>query len=105
MALLESQRRISTRDLSAQLGVADASIRRDLVILEELGLLKRVPDGAVAIPHYLRGKEHATKMNFNREKNPDLRFSACRMNSRQFWAERWTCTPQAFSVATFGTLY
>jgi len=68
MALLESQRRISTRDLSAQLGVADASIRRDLVILEELGLLKRVPDGAVAIPHYLRGKEHTTKMNFNREK-------------------------------------
>ena len=68
MALLESQRGVSTRDLSARLGVADASIRRDLVILEDLGLLKRVPDGAVAIPHYLRGKEHAIKMNLNREK-------------------------------------
>lgn len=68
MALLESQRRISTRDLSAQLGVADGAIRRDLVILEELGLLKRVQDGAVAIPHYLLGKEHAAKMSLNREK-------------------------------------
>jgi len=68
MARLESQLRISTRDRSAQLGVADARMRRYLVILEELGLLKRVPDGAVAIPHYLRGKEHAIKMNLNREK-------------------------------------
>ena len=68
MALLESQRRVSTRDLSAQLGVADAPIRRDLVILEELGLLKRVQDGAVAIPHYRQAKEHSAKMNLNREK-------------------------------------
>jgi len=68
MALLESQRRVSTRDLSAQFGVADARIRRDLIILEELGLLKRVPDGAVAIPHYLQGKEHTEKMNLNRER-------------------------------------
>lgn len=67
MALLESQRRISARELSAQLGVADASVRRDMIILEELGLLKRVPDGAVAIPHYWRGKEHAAKMNLNRQ--------------------------------------
>lgn len=68
MALLEIQRRVSTRDLSAQLGIADAPIRRDLVILEKLGLLKRVRDGAVAIPHYRQGKEHSAKMNLNREK-------------------------------------
>ena len=68
MAILEGRRRVSTRELSVQLGVADACIRRDLVILEELGLLKRVLDGAVAIPHYWQRKEHSAKMNLNREK-------------------------------------
>ena len=68
MALLESWRRVSIRDLSAQLDVADACIRRDLAILDELGLLKRVQDGAIAIPHYWQGKEHIAKMNLNQEK-------------------------------------
>jgi DeoR/GlpR family transcriptional regulator of sugar metabolism len=68
MALLDSQPRVSSRDLSAQLGVSESSVRRDLEILEELGLLKRVKDGAVAMPRYRLGKDHSVKMNLNREK-------------------------------------
>jgi DeoR/GlpR family transcriptional regulator of sugar metabolism len=59
---------MSLRQLSSQLGVSEASIRRDLIILEELGLLKRVPDGAVAIPHYRQREAHLAKMSLNREK-------------------------------------
>jgi len=72
MTLLESRRRASTRDLSSQLGVPDAYIRRDLVILEDLGLIKRVQDGAVAIPHYRQAKEHSAKMDLNREKKEHI---------------------------------
>ena len=68
LALLEGQRRVSLRELSGELGTPEASIRRDLLVLDELGLLKRVQDGAVAIPHYRQGKDHLAKMNLNREK-------------------------------------
>ena len=68
IALLDRQRNASTRELSAQLGVSEASIRKDLEVLEELGLLKRVQGGAVALPHYRLGKDHSSKMNLNREK-------------------------------------
>src|SRR5574341_1280352 len=68
LALLDSLRSASSRDLGDRLGISEAKIRKDLGYLEELGLLKRVQDGAVAIPHYLLGKEHAAKMSLNREK-------------------------------------
>src|SRR3989304_3292926 len=68
LALLDSQRRANTRDLGNQLGVSEANIRKDLGYLEELGLIKRVRDGAVAVPHYQLGQLHSAKMNLNREK-------------------------------------
>jgi len=40
---------VRVADLSLQLGVSEVSIRRDLQILEEHGLLKRVHGGAVAL--------------------------------------------------------
>jgi DeoR family transcriptional regulator, fructose operon transcriptional repressor len=68
MACLESQQRIVTRDLSASLGVSEASVRKDLCVLEELGLLKRIQNGAVAMPHFRLEKDHVVKMNLNRDR-------------------------------------
>jgi DeoR/GlpR family transcriptional regulator of sugar metabolism len=68
LALLDSQPRISMHALSEQLGIPETSVRRELSILEKLGLLKRVQDGVVAMPHYRLGKDHSEKMCLNREK-------------------------------------
>jgi DeoR/GlpR family transcriptional regulator of sugar metabolism len=46
--LVEMVPRVSVADLAAQFGVTDVSIRRDLTVLEEQGLLRRVHGGAVA---------------------------------------------------------
>jgi DeoR/GlpR family transcriptional regulator of sugar metabolism len=46
--LVEVAPRVSVAELSEQFGVTDVSIRRDLTILEEQGLLRRVHGGAVA---------------------------------------------------------
>jgi DeoR/GlpR family transcriptional regulator of sugar metabolism len=43
-------RAVKIGDLSRQFGVSEVSIRRDLERLEQLGLLKRVHGGAVAVP-------------------------------------------------------
>ena len=45
--LLEDDGRVSVSDLSGRFGVTDVSIRRDLVILEDAGRLRRVHGGAV----------------------------------------------------------
>ncbi len=68
LALMDSHQSLSTHDLSIQLGFSEASVRKDLEILEELGLLKRTQFGAVVMPHYRLEKENSAKMNFNREK-------------------------------------
>jgi DeoR family fructose operon transcriptional repressor len=47
---LARQRVVKIGDLSAQFGVSEVSIRRDLDRLEQLGMLKRVHGGAVAPP-------------------------------------------------------
>jgi DeoR/GlpR family transcriptional regulator of sugar metabolism len=46
--LLEDEGRVSVAELVAHFRVTDVSIRRDLTILEEQGLLRRVHGGAVA---------------------------------------------------------
>lgn len=46
--LVEAVPRVSVAELAAQFGVTDVSIRRDLTILEEEGLLRRVHGGAVS---------------------------------------------------------
>jgi len=68
LAHLDSQRRANIRELSYQLGVSEANIRKDLEYLEELGLIKRVRDGAVTLPHYKLEQTHLVKMDLNREK-------------------------------------
>ena len=47
-SLLDDVPRVSVAELAEQFGVTDVSIRRDLTILEEEGLLRRVHGGAVA---------------------------------------------------------
>jgi DeoR/GlpR family transcriptional regulator of sugar metabolism len=49
-ALVELMSRVSVADLAARFGVTDVSIRRDLTVLEEQGLLRRVHGGAVTAP-------------------------------------------------------
>src|SRR5512139_4131156 len=52
---LARQRVVRIGDLSAQFGVSEVSIRRDLERLEQLGMLKRVHGGAVAPPAAFNG--------------------------------------------------
>lgn len=52
---LARQRVVKIGELSAQFGVSEVSIRRDLERLEQLGMLKRVHGGAVAPPAALSG--------------------------------------------------
>jgi DeoR/GlpR family transcriptional regulator of sugar metabolism len=46
--LLESRERVSVAELAVRFGVTDVSIRRDLVLLEDAGRLRRIHGGAVA---------------------------------------------------------
>ena len=68
LALLDNQRSLRTGDLSAQLGAPEATLRKDLRLLAELGLLKLLSDGAAAIPHYRLSRERSARMELNREK-------------------------------------
>jgi DeoR/GlpR family transcriptional regulator of sugar metabolism len=82
MTLLDGQPRVNTRELSVQLGVSEASIRKDLGVLEELGLLKRTQYGAVAMPHYRLEKEYSAKMNLNRDKKKRIGQAAANLIQR-----------------------
>jgi DeoR/GlpR family transcriptional regulator of sugar metabolism len=68
MSLLDSQRSLSLEELSAQLGAPEATVRKDLALLAELGLVKPLSDGAAAIPHYRLSRERQEKMELNRER-------------------------------------
>jgi DeoR/GlpR family transcriptional regulator of sugar metabolism len=58
---------VRVADLSTRFGISEVSIRRDLERLEQLGLVKRVHGGAVAVPHAALGSSHSTKMQCNIE--------------------------------------
>jgi DeoR/GlpR family transcriptional regulator of sugar metabolism len=68
LALLDSQRSLSTGELSQLLGAPEATLRKDLALLADLGLLKLLSDGAAAIPHYRLSRERQERMQLNREK-------------------------------------
>ena len=65
--LLAEEGRMSVAELVARFGVTDVSIRRDLTILEDAGLLRRVHGGAVATAQNRRDGAFATKSRENRE--------------------------------------
>jgi DeoR/GlpR family transcriptional regulator of sugar metabolism len=65
--LLEEEGRVSVADLVTRFGVTDVSIRRDLTILEDSGLIRRVHGGAVATAQNRRDGAFAAKARENRE--------------------------------------
>ncbi|MCR5134803.1 MAG: DeoR/GlpR family DNA-binding transcription regulator [Clostridiales bacterium] len=50
MNTLQQQSSVRVKDLAPELGVSDATIRRDIAALDKAGRLRRVFGGAVAIP-------------------------------------------------------
>jgi DeoR/GlpR family transcriptional regulator of sugar metabolism len=64
--LLEADGRVSVADLSERFGVTDVSIRRDLVILEDAGRLRRVHGGAVATARNRHDSAFTVKARENR---------------------------------------
>lgn len=68
MRLLDGHRSLSTVELSVQLNAPEATVRKDLVFLAELGLLKLLGDGAAAIPHYRLSRERLEQMELHRQK-------------------------------------
>ena len=65
--LLEEDGRVSVAELVVRFGVTDVSIRRDLTILEDSGLVRRVHGGAVVTARNRRDGAYATKARENRE--------------------------------------
>lgn len=60
-ALLREANFVNLRTLTERLGVSVATIRRDLVDLEEAGLLRRTHGGAVSINQVAQDPSHATR--------------------------------------------
>jgi len=58
------QGRVHVADLTAEFGLTDTSIRRDLTILEEMGQLKRVHGGAVSTTRALQVASFEEKMHY-----------------------------------------
>ena len=73
---------LKVNDLSDRLGVSEVSIRRDLQILEDNGLLKRVHGGAVAIPDQTVGEALSTRWYQNLEKKERIGRAAAAMIQR-----------------------
>ena len=65
--LVEEDQRVSVADLTQRFGVTDASIRRDLILLEGGGRLRRVHGGAVSHAARLAGGAFATKLRLRRD--------------------------------------
>ena len=65
--LIEDEGRVSVAELAHRFGVTDVSIRRDLMILEDAGELRRVHGGAVPTSRSRREGVYAQKVRENRE--------------------------------------
>ena len=79
---LSRAKSLRVNDLSDRLGVSEVSIRRDLQILEDIGLLKRVHGGAVAIPDKKVGEALSTRWYQNLEKKESIGCAAAAMIQR-----------------------
>jgi len=77
--LVEDGRRISVADLVVRFGVTDASIRRDLILLEDAGRLRRVHGGAVSHGAKVPAGVYATKLRVQREAKARIGAAAARL--------------------------
>jgi DeoR/GlpR family transcriptional regulator of sugar metabolism len=73
---LHRNQTVKVAELSAQLHVSEVSIRRDLQILEEKGLLKRVHGGAIPLTKNNHGSLLSMRMRENREKKERIGHAA-----------------------------
>jgi len=79
--LVDEGGRVGVADLTARFGVTDASIRRDLILLEGSGRLRRVHGGAVSLSAKATGGVFATKLRINREEKARIAAAAARLVS------------------------
>jgi DeoR/GlpR family transcriptional regulator of sugar metabolism len=79
---LNRAQRLKVADLSSHLGVSEVSIRRDLQILEDSGLLKRVHGGAVVIQDQTGSEELSTRWYQNLEKKERIGRAAAQLVQR-----------------------
>lgn len=77
--LVDDGQRVSVADLTNRFGVTDASIRRDLILLEGAGRLRRVHGGAVSLAAKLAGGAFATKLRVHREEKARIAAAAARL--------------------------
>ncbi len=77
--LIDSDLRVSVGDLTSRFGVTDASIRRDLILLEGAGRLRRVHGGAVSLAAKLAAGAFATKLHLHREEKARIAAAAARL--------------------------
>jgi DeoR/GlpR family transcriptional regulator of sugar metabolism len=57
------QGRIQVTELTHQFGVTDTSIRHDLALLEDMGLLRRIHGGAITTSHALQMADRSERMS------------------------------------------
>lgn len=77
--LVDQDQRVSVADLTERFGVTDASIRRDLMILEGAGRLRRIHGGAVGHGARLANGIYATKLRARREEKVRIGAAAARL--------------------------
>jgi len=70
---------VKIADLSKVLGTSEVSIRRDLIELEEAGLLKRTQGGAISTVKLIQEQSFKEKMNKNLEKKQRIASEAVKM--------------------------
>jgi DeoR/GlpR family transcriptional regulator of sugar metabolism len=80
--LAEEQGRVSVAELSERFEVTDVSIRRDLVLLEKAGRLRRVHGGAVALSRTWGQNAYALKARENRERKGRIGAAAAELIGR-----------------------
>lgn len=77
--LVEQDQRVSVSELTLRFGVTDASIRRDLILLEGAGRLRRVHGGAVSHAAKLAAGPFSSKLRLHREEKMRIASTAARL--------------------------
>jgi DeoR family transcriptional regulator, aga operon transcriptional repressor len=77
--LLNERGHVRVAELVSTLGVTDTSIRRDLVLLESEGQLRRVHGGAVPMPTDLRAQRYGEKLQHHQAEKRRIGAAAAEM--------------------------
>ncbi len=77
--LVDEDQRVSVADLTARFGVTDASIRRDLTLLENVGRIRRIHGGAVSLAPNLGAGVYGTKARMQRDEKARIGAAAARL--------------------------